>query len=251
MDTQISLTSNSPDILLWIGIGLIILTVCYLRFLVVVDKTRRAYRALQPDVGIMRSATIYSNSEDILTIRLRNNGGSDASDIRVTVHGGEGFDPLPLIQEMKPRNDEHEVWIKAKSGSPLLREKRNNIRLKIRYRDQWGYPYTLAYPVVQRESTYGRVVLRLVDRGKRQVSKPAISFFTMRKHLALHSWKTRKQKGDLGETFDGKIDIGCDESLSQSLIHSYLGRVWQTQNKRGYVTDRIAYYPPESPFTSN
>lgn len=237
MDMQISITPNSSDFLLWGGVSLIVLSLLYLKIVRVVEKTRRAFRALQPDLHISRSATIYSNGEDTLTIVLRNCGGSQAADIRVTVHGGEGLEPVPVIPVIKPGDSEYEVWVKAKSGSPLLQEKRDTIRLIIRYRDQWGHPYMLTYPVVQRESIHGWVALQLVERVKPRVTKPSISFWRMRMVLLLHSSTTHIVSRD-GEALNASHNGDREGAFSQPQIHSYLSRVWQSQNKECHTTGR-------------
>ena len=174
--------------------------------------------------------TVYVEGEDRLTFSLRNIGGSRAADISVTIHGRDGIEPCPIIPAMTPGVAEHKVWIKAGSDSPLLHEKRDDIRLMIRYRDQWGYPYTLTYPVVQRESIYGWVALQLVDRGQPRVSRPSLPFFRMRKHLRRYSPKTHKGKVH-ENALRGQIDIGHDELPSRSLLHSYFRGVWHMQSK--------------------
>ena len=245
MDMQLTSFSPASNFLLVIGVGLILSSIVYLRFLSKVGKTRKQFRALQPEVRITSSATVYSNGEDVLTINLRNSGGSPAKDIRVTVHGGEGVEPMPIIPQLNSWVTQEEVWVKARPDSPLLHEKRKNIRLIIRYRDQWGYRYTLTYPVVQRESTYGWVTLQLVDRGKPRVSMPLVSYWQMRRHITRHARQIRKGKIK-DTTFRGQINISHDDSLSHSLIHSYLGKVWQTQNKHCQITNRLKYHHPRT-----
>ncbi|WP_454064285.1 hypothetical protein [Candidatus Nitrospira salsa] len=194
MDLSFTLTPYDLNLLLAVGIGLIVLSILYLRYLVMLEKTHRAFCAIQPDVHITRRATIYSNGEDILTVYLQNLGDSQASDIRVTVHGGEGVSPLPVIPMMEAESREYEVWIKTRSDSPLLQEKRDNIRLTICYGDQWGNRYTLAYPVVQRDALHRCVALQLVDGAKPRVEKPTVSFWRMRRCLYRHSRNVSKAK---------------------------------------------------------
>ncbi|WP_447969354.1 hypothetical protein [Nitrospira sp. M1] len=194
MDMPLTLTPDTLDLLLLVGLGLIVLSILYVWYSVVEDRTQRAFRAIQPDVHITRSVTIYSNGEDILKVYLQNLGGSQASDICVTAHGGEGVEPLPVIPVMAVGNKEYEVWIKAKPTSPLLQEKRDNIRLMICYRDQWGSLYTLAYPVVQRDALRNVVALRLVDGGTPRVVRPTVSFWRMRRWVNRHSRRMSKEK---------------------------------------------------------
>ena len=231
MTMQLSVTPFSSDHLLWIGLGLIVLSLAYLRLLVVVDKTRRAFHALQPDVQISKIVTVYADRQDRLTFCLRNTGGSPASQIRATIREGVGIEPSPAIAVMNPGCEEQEAWIQVKSDSPLLQKKQNNIQLIVRYWDQWGNEYKLMFPVAQLESVHGHLALHLVERGKPRVFKPAISVWRMRLILQRQSGKRHKDdasKDGLG----GYIDVGHEELLSQSLIHSYLCRVWNTQNKR-------------------
>ncbi|MCA9472705.1 MAG: hypothetical protein MRJ96_03450 [Nitrospirales bacterium] len=231
MDILTPSSFSSPvDFRLALGIGFTLLSVVYWRILTVAGKTRKQFHALQPEVRITNRATVYSNGQDVLTLSLRNNGGSPAEKIRVMVHGYEGERPMPIIAQLNPWTAEQEVWVRVKSNSPLLRERRSNIRLIIRYQDQWGNRYSLTYPVVQRECTKGGMALQIVDRGEPRISMPAISFWQMRRYLVCHARQVRKGKNqDL--PFRGQICTSHDDSLSQSFIHSYLGKVWQTQNK--------------------
>ena len=241
MDMQFSVTPNSSDLVLWTGIGLIIFSLLYLKLSNILEKTRREFRALQPDLHISRSATIYSNGEDTLTIFLRNRGGSPAVDIRVTVHGGEGQDPLPVIPMMNPEDAEHEIWVKAKAGSPLLQGKKNTVRLHICYRDQWGYLYSLIHPVVQRELNHGWVTLQLVERVNSRVSQPAISFWRMRMALLHHS-PTAQTRDNEDVLKDYTIE-GRDELLHQPQEQSYFSRVWQYQDKECRARDVRPFSP--------
>ncbi|GJL53806.1 MAG: hypothetical protein NPIRA02_09380 [Nitrospirales bacterium] len=193
MDMPLTLTPTAVNLLLVVGLGLIALSVLYLRYLGTVERTQRAFQALQPDVHITKSTTIYSNREDILKVYLQNFGGSQASDIRVTVHGAEGVEPLPVIPVMAVGSQEHEVWIKANPTSPLLQEKRDSIRLSIYYRDQWGHSYTLTYPVVQRDTLRSLVTLQLVDGGTPRTVRPIVSYWRMRRCINRHAQKMAKK----------------------------------------------------------
>ena len=231
MTMQLSVTPFSSDLLLWIGISLIVLSIAYLRLLVVVERTRRAFRALQPDIQISKIVTVYSDRQDRLTFWLRNTGGTPASQIRATIRDGVGIEPSPAIEVVNPGCEEQEAWIHVNPDSPLLQKKQDNIQLIVRYWDQWGNKYMLTFPVVQLESIYGQLALHLVERGKPRIFKPAISVWRMRSILRQHFGN--KRKCDVSKFgLDGYIDVGHEELLSQSLIHSYLCRVWNTQNKR-------------------
>ncbi|MGB0910606.1 MAG: hypothetical protein ACPGYT_09605 [Nitrospirales bacterium] len=249
MDMQISVTPNSSDLLLWVGFGLIILSLLYLKILNVRAKTRTAFSALQPNLQISRSATVYSHGEDTLTISLRNRGGSPAVDIRVTVHGGEGVEPSPIIPVIQPEDSEHEVWVKAKLSSPLLQEKRDTIQLIIRYRDRWGYSYGLMHPVVQRESIHGWVALQLVERVKSRVSKPPISFWRMRMILLLQS-RAIQVEGHEGEVRSDSRYVEGERSVRQLQPRAYLAKVWQVQDKKCRTIDARKFNSRVSPFSA-
>ncbi len=249
MDMQISVTPDSSDFLLWVGFGLIILSLLYLRVMNVREKTRTAFSALQPALQISRSGTVYSHGEDTLTISLRNRGGSQAVDIRVTVHGGEGLEPSPVIPVIQPEDADHEVWVKAKLGSPLLQEKRDTIRLIIRYRDRWGYAYSLMHPVVQRESIHGWVALQLVERVRSRVSKPSIPFWRMRTALLIHPQTIQVEGGARDVLSDSSYGDG-EPSSDQSQPRAYLAKVWQVQDKECRTLDVRKFNSRISPFSS-
>ncbi len=247
MDMHLAVTPNSSDLLLWGGVCLIVSSLLYLKLFSVLEKTRRAFRALQPELSISRSATVYSHGEDTLTIYLRNDGRSKATDIRVTVHGGEGIAPLPVIPVMVPGDSEQEIWVKAKACSPLFQEKRDRIRLHIRYRDQWGYAYSLSHPVVQRESIHGWVALQLVERAKSRTVKPNVSFWRMRMALILSSSEITGKDGDESKRY--RIDHSTDSR--QSHFNGYLARVWLSQNKDGRQEDTRRFIPHTTRVSSN
>ncbi len=249
MDIQIFVTPDFSDLFLWGGIGLIVFSIVYLQLSKILENTRRKFRAIQPDLHISRSATVYSNGEDTLTIFIRNAGGSPAVDIRVTVHGGEGLDPLPVIPVMNSGDLEHEVWVKAKAGSPLLQEKKDSIQLHIHYRDQWGHFYSVTHPVVQRESIHGWVALHLVERVNSRVSTPSISFWCMRMGLLLHTPTVEAMNTEKVIKVD-RVG-GCDGLLGQPQELSYLTRVWQFQNKECRARESRQFSPLVSSISSH
>ncbi len=183
MDIQLSTYPLSLDLLLGIGMILILVTSIYLVFLIRLDKARRTFEALQPNLCITRSETVYANGEDTLTFYIQNTGGSKASNVHVTLKGRDDAEYSPIIRTMYPDDFTYEVWVKATEGSPLLQEKQEGLQVEISYKDLWGHRYSLTQPIAQREMDRGWFALKHIEDAKTRVSKPVLSYLQMRKRV--------------------------------------------------------------------
>lgn len=165
-----------------IGLIVAILGGGYFTIIPVVDRTRRDFYTLQPDVRI-GGVSIHSSEHNYAAhLKLHNLGKNPAYDGTVTLDGWPGKERVPVIHPLRPGYNEYEVSLELGQDSPICTTKMDTARLQIRYRDRWDYCYELSYPVVQTPRSDGRFNIQ-IQMNQPTLARPTVSFCKMRKHL--------------------------------------------------------------------
>jgi hypothetical protein len=155
----------------------------YFGLLPFMDQTRKDFRALQPNVQIGGASIISAGESYSVRLRLHNRGKSTAYDAIVSLDGWSGRQNIPVIHPLGPPGfNEYEVPIELGRESAIRTTKMESLRLRMSYRDRWGYQYEMSYPVVQSSRADGLQNIQIRDEQP-TFNAPRVSFLKMRKYL--------------------------------------------------------------------
>lgn len=148
-----------------------------------VVRTRKEFRATQPDLRITNLSAM--NSGNVLTLypELENVGLGVAYDCVMHLGGWEGNFAVKKVYPRGPRYEKHVASIVLGQDAPI-REKPMNIGyLRLSYRDRWGQKYECWYPVAQVRSGLIPPYNPQIDLEHPDLTEPHPSFWEMRKFL--------------------------------------------------------------------
>ena len=155
----------------------------YFGLLPVLDRTRRDFNRLQPNVGISGVSMQPSRHAQVARILISNDGSV------VAYEGTFSLDGCPRtahVSEIHPTGygirSSYEVSLELKPEFPIRSTRLENPRLWIRYRDRWKYVSELSYPVTQEQREDGLFDIRINTEDPR-LRRQSVGFYKMRKHL--------------------------------------------------------------------
>jgi hypothetical protein len=173
------------DWLLLIGLVALLIvggTASFLLYAFVV-RTRKEFRATQPDLRITNLSAM--NSGDVLTLypELENVGGGVAYDCLLHMGGWEGSFAVKKVYPRGPRYQKHVASIVLGPDAPVRAKPINNGYIRLRYLDRWGQKYDCWYQVAQVEAGGTSLYNVQVDLEDPQLNEPHPSVWGMRKFL--------------------------------------------------------------------
>jgi hypothetical protein len=170
---------------LWIGLGLFSVAAgvaaYYLYALVV--RTRKEFRAVQPNVKITNLSAM--NSGNVLTLfpEFENVGGGVAHDCQLHMGGWDGNFVVKKVYPRGARVQKQRASIVLGPETPIRAQPINNGYLRIRYLDRWGHKYDCWYQVTQVKNAALPLYNIQIDLDHPEENTPVLSFLDMRKLL--------------------------------------------------------------------
>ena len=146
-----------------------------------VARTRKEFRAAQPDLRITNLSAM--NSGNVLTLfpELENVGGGVGYDCLLYMGGWEGNFAVKKVHPRGPRNQKHMASIVLGPDAPIRAKPISNSYLLLRYQDRWGHKYDCWYQVTQVKSNELPLYNVQIDLEHPELNKPTFSFWEMRK----------------------------------------------------------------------
>ena len=173
------------DWLLLLGlVTLLIVGACASFYLyVVVTRTRKEFRAAQPDLRVTNMSAMSSGN--ILTIypELQNLGGGVAYDCLLHLGGWEGNFSIKKVSPRGQRDQKHVASIVLGPDAPIRTKLMDHGYIRLRYLDRWGQKYDCWYEVTQIGTGDGPLYNVQIDLEHPELHEPQPSFWEMRKFL--------------------------------------------------------------------
>lgn len=170
---------------LWIGLGLFFIAAGVASFYlyVFVARTRKDFRAVQPDVRITNLSAM--NSGNVLTLfpEFENLGGGVAHDCLLHMGGWDGNFAVKKVYPRGARSLKHRASIVLGPDAPIRAKPISNGYLRLRYLDRWGQKYDCWYQVTQIRSNDLPLYNLQIDLDHPESNTPTLSFWEMRKLL--------------------------------------------------------------------
>jgi hypothetical protein len=170
---------------LWIGLGLfaVIAGVVSFYLYALVVRTRKEFRALQPDVKITNLSAM--NSGNVLTLfpEFENVGGGVAHDCQLHMGGWDGNFAVKKVYPRGARIQKQRASIVLGPEAPIRAQPVSNGYLRLRYHDRWGQKYDCWYQVTQIKNLALPLYNIQIDLDNPEVNTPTLSFWGMRKLL--------------------------------------------------------------------
>jgi hypothetical protein len=148
-----------------------------------VARTRKEFRATQPDLRITNLSAM--NSGNILTLfpELENVGHGVAYDCVMHLGGWEGNFAVKKVHPHGPRYQKHVASIALGPEAPIRGKPITNGYLRLSYRDRWRQKYECWYTVAQvRSGTIPQYSVQ-IDLEHPELTEPHPSFWEMWKFL--------------------------------------------------------------------
>ncbi|MBX3332359.1 MAG: hypothetical protein KF722_18310 [Nitrospira sp.] len=149
----------------------------------VIDKTRRDFVEIQPNVVVGGSYIISGGSQHTAIIKFHNLGRTTAYKAKVAMDGHIGEQTLAVIHPLRPGYNEYEVSIELDKTCPLRTTFMTEAFLRISYHDMWDHRYEVTYPIGQTRRNDSFYDIQ-IHTEKPTLKRPNISFFKIRKYLA-------------------------------------------------------------------
>ena len=148
-----------------------------------VVRTRKEFRATQPDLRITNLSAM--NSGDVLTLypELENVGLGVAYDCVMHLGGWKGNFAVKKVYPRGPRYEKHVASIVLGPDAPIRVKPFSNGYLRLRYQDRWEQKYERWYPVAQVSSGGIPPYNPQIDLEHPDLTEPHPSFREMRKFL--------------------------------------------------------------------
>jgi hypothetical protein len=148
-----------------------------------IAKTKKEFRATQPDLRITNLSAM--NSGDVLTLypELENMGRGVAYDCVMHLGGWEGSFAVKKVYPRGPRYEKHVASIVLGPNAPIRVKLMTIGYLRLSYRDRWGQKYECWYPVAQVSSGVIPPYNPQIDLEHPELTEPHPSFWEMRKLL--------------------------------------------------------------------
>jgi hypothetical protein len=169
----------------WIGAGVLAVAAgaasYYLYALVM--RTRKEFRALQPDVRFTNLSAM--NSGNVLTLfpEFENVGGGVAHDCQLHMGGWDGNFAVNKIYPRGAHVQKQRASIVLGPEAPIRAQPISNGYLRLRYLDRWGHKYDCWYQVTQIKNMALSLYDIRIDLDHPEVNTPVLSFWEMRKLL--------------------------------------------------------------------
>ena len=148
-----------------------------------VVRTRKEFRATQPDLRITNLSAM--NSGGVLTLypELENGGLGVAYDCVMHLGGWEGNFAVKKVYPRGPRYEKHVASIVLGPDAPIRGKPMTIGYLRLSYRDRWGQKYECWYPVAQVSSGGIPPYNPQIDLEHPDLTEPHPSFWEMWKIL--------------------------------------------------------------------
>jgi hypothetical protein len=148
-----------------------------------VTRTRKEFRATQPDLRITNLSAMKSGN--VLTIfpELENVGGGVAYDCLLHMGGWEGNFAVKKVYPRGPRYQKHVASIVLGPEAPIRVKPIANGYIRLRYLDRWGQKYDCWYQVTQVGTVETPLYNVQINLEHPQLNEPHPSFREMRKFL--------------------------------------------------------------------
>ncbi len=137
----------------------------------VIEQTRKEYQANQPDVQVLDLSSMHQGDVITLFLAIRNVSKVPAYDLTLTLDGCAEKVNLETSYPEGHKFKEHKPTLTLGPETDIRSKPISPARLRLRYRDYWGYQYEVAYSVTQ----------------FKEGSRPFYGINIDLKHLA-HSW---------------------------------------------------------------
>lgn len=148
-----------------------------------VARTRKEFRAAQPDLKITNLSAMSSGNVLTLFPELENVGGGVAYDCLLHMGGWEGHFAVKKAHPRGPRHQKHVASIVLGPDAPIRAKPISNGYLRLRYQDRWGQKYDCWYQVTQVKSGEPPRYNVHIDLDHPELNGPTPSFREMRKLL--------------------------------------------------------------------
>lgn len=145
-----------------------------------VTRTRKEFRATQPDLRITNLSAMSAGNVLTLFPELDNLGGDVAFDCTLHMGGWEGHFAVKKVHPRGPRHQKPAVSIVLGPDAPIRTTPISHGYLRIRYLDRWGHKYDRWYPVTQTKKAELPFYDVHIDLDHPEVNEPAPSFWEMR-----------------------------------------------------------------------
>lgn len=164
-------------------VGLLIAgTVGWFTIVPAIDKTRRDFLEIQPNVIAGRIYVVSSGDQYTAVLKLHNLGKTSAYNAKISVDGVLGNKEVPIIHPLQPGYNEYEASLELEKTCSLRTTAMGNPCMRIVYQDRWNYRYDLSYPITQSKRADGLFNINIRTEMP-SLKRPKISFFKMRAHL--------------------------------------------------------------------
>jgi hypothetical protein len=154
---------------------------------VFIARTKKEFRATQPDLRIANLSAM--NSGDVLTLypELENVGLGVAYDCVMHLGGWEGNFAVKKVYPRGPRYEKHVVAVVLGPEAPIRVKLMTIGYLRLLYRDRWGQKYECWYSVTQVRSGLIPPYNPQIDLEHAELTEPHPSVWEMRKLLRSNS----------------------------------------------------------------
>lgn len=148
-----------------------------------ITRTKKEFRATQPDLRIANLSAM--NSGDVLTLypELENIGRGVAYDCMLHLGGWEGNFAIKKVYPRGPRYEKHVVAIVLSPEAPIRVKLLTIGHLRLSYRDRWGQKYECWYPVTQVSGGALPPYNPQIDLEHPELTEPHPSVWDMKKLL--------------------------------------------------------------------
>jgi hypothetical protein len=173
------------DWLLILGLAsfLIVGAIASFYLYVFVTRTRKQFRAAQPDLRLTNMSTMSSG--DVLTVypELQNLGGGVAYDCLLHMGGWEGNFSVKKIYPRGSKGHKHVASIVLGSDAPIRTKLMGHGYIRLRYLDCWGQKYDCWYQVTQVGIGDAPLYNVQIDLEHPELHEPDPSIWEMRRFL--------------------------------------------------------------------
>lgn len=154
---------------------------------VFITRTKKEFRATQPDLRIANLSAM--NSGDVLTLypELENVGLGVAYDCVMHLGGWEGNFAVKKVYPRGPRYEKHVVAVVLGPEAPIRVKLMTIGYLRLLYRDRWGQKYECWHSVTQVSSGLIPPYNPQIDLEHAELTEPHPSVWEMRKLLRSNS----------------------------------------------------------------
>lgn len=148
-----------------------------------VARTRKEFRATQPDLRITNLSAMNSGNVLTLSPELENVALGVAYDCVMHLGGWDGHFAVKKVHPRGPRYQKHVASIVLGPEAPIRAKPMTNGYLRLSYRDRWGQKYECWYPVAQVRSGANSLYNVQIDLEHPELTEPHPTVWEMRKLL--------------------------------------------------------------------